>query len=397
MKFNFKNTEHSSAISTYRDRKSSYHKRQRREERSHTTSSTVINDTEEDATDFLDGIDDSHVTQTGEIRCVCGATENVLAPKTKKKVYVRDGWVGCGRCNVRQHTLCVMYGFVEGAIPDEYFCEVCEPDIHKGRKEKESLAETGSPLPIQIQSGPETALIEESRYGLPNAELRLQASSVELNSVVDNRLATAREKIKDLEAEVLELKLDLDIRAATVAQKDQEISALRQAQKQRDYLKRLPVEELMTQNIDMSKKLHASINNREQRTKFTKLDGTSREWFGSTKIDEGFTDLYSESQQILCRRDSEIWEFTPSLVQHCELRQLVSKCLAIDLETSSQMQAAMHRLLSFSPDGVVRALATSALLEWVFETGFPQFDEEQSQLFSSYRELLAEQGIAVHI
>jgi len=63
-------------------------------------------------------------------RCLCGNQDFVQTPKTKA-MHANPGlYVQCERCNVWQHGFCM--GFMaEKEIPNEYYCELCEPSFHR--------------------------------------------------------------------------------------------------------------------------------------------------------------------------------------------------------------------------------------------------------------------------
>jgi hypothetical protein len=57
-------------------------------------------------------------------RCMCGQQDY---PGDEKKF---DGaFVQCDECKVWQHIGCVH--FPREKIPQEYFCELCKPDLHQ--------------------------------------------------------------------------------------------------------------------------------------------------------------------------------------------------------------------------------------------------------------------------
>lgn len=63
-------------------------------------------------------------------RCICGNEEFVSTPRTKALNAEPGLYVQCERCNVWQHGFCM--GFeTEGDIPNEYYCEKCEPLFHR--------------------------------------------------------------------------------------------------------------------------------------------------------------------------------------------------------------------------------------------------------------------------
>jgi hypothetical protein len=208
----------------------------------------------------------------------------------------------------------------------------------------------------------------------------------------DTRFSNAKEKINDLEEEMLELKRDLSDRDTAIIALERQIASLRAAQKVRDEQSGLPIEKMIHRYFNKEKRLLAELKIREDGSKFTSLTSNSREWFGSTKLDEGFCDVYSQSRQTLCRHDTETMPFVPALVKHDDLRKLISRCLATSAEAPEHLQEGMHRLSGFSLEAVVRSLITSALAEWVFDTDFPNFENHSSEVLTKYRELLATQG-----
>lgn len=63
-------------------------------------------------------------------RCICGNEEFVSTPRTKALNAEPGLYVQCERCNVWQHGFCM--GFeAEADIPNEYYCEKCEPLFHR--------------------------------------------------------------------------------------------------------------------------------------------------------------------------------------------------------------------------------------------------------------------------
>ena len=69
---------------------------------------------------------DEEDDQEAIIRCICGSTEEN-----------DDGMmICCDRCSSWQHNECMEIPEDEGAIPDNYLCEVCDPDAHKSLLER---------------------------------------------------------------------------------------------------------------------------------------------------------------------------------------------------------------------------------------------------------------------
>jgi hypothetical protein len=222
--------------------------------------------------------------------------------------------------------------------------------------------------------------------------LHSSINAKESPSRIDTRLENARDKIRDLDEDLQVARADIREREENVASLEREVLSLQAARKKRDEQSEFPIEESIERNLKLEKRLLADLKMREEGNKFTTLSGASREWFGTTKMDEGFCDVYGESRQALCRHDNETIPFIPSLDGHEDLRRLVTKCFSLSNGVSKHSQDAMSKLSTFSPEAIVRALITCALAEWVFETDFPKFDDGQSEVLTKYRELLVKQG-----
>lgn len=320
---------------------------------------------------------------------VINDSEDDLENTPERKGHVEKGHSQPVGCNCRGTRAVLASESRESA----YFCERCEPQgsssIAGNNLSTKFVSSRSATGPIEERRSNETSETEDAPSPIAALEA---AEAVETNATAGPRLVTAQERISDLEGEAWQLKLELEVRDTTITGLQREVSCLREAQKQRDSQAGIPLEKLMTENLDLQKTLRANLSARQDGAKFAKLTNTSREWFGNIKTNDGFYDIYSESQQILCQRDCENWEFQPSIIQHTKLQKLVSKSLAVELNTHSQAEEAMRELLKFTPDTVVRALATSALLQWVFETDFPRFDEGPSEILEEYRSLLGSQG-----
>lgn len=57
------------------------------------------------------------------IRCVCGATE--------QDDDSGEPWIACDTCGAWQHNVCVGISPYTEDVPKNYWCEQCEPDMHK--------------------------------------------------------------------------------------------------------------------------------------------------------------------------------------------------------------------------------------------------------------------------
>jgi hypothetical protein len=353
-----------------------------------------VEDSEDDLSEILTEDLEHYGERKEEIRCICGATEENHVPEGLTEEDKCVEWIQCTGCNVWQHKLCVKTSFDGDTSPDDYFCELCKPSAHKSERDRRLSSHTveeASTGPIEQTPGSvsaEPGARTERTTLTPHSSLPVENST----SATDTKLENAREKIKELEEELMELKLDFSVSEGSVAALERQLSSLRAAQKRRDEQSGFPVEELIERNLNVEKRLLAAGKVREEATKFTSLVATSREWFGTTKVDEGFYDVYGQSRQTLCRRDNDTVPFVPSLLKYEGLRNLVGRCLGISLKDPERAQEAMCKFSMFSPEAVVRSLINSALAQWVFETDFPQFDDSSSLVLSKYRELLITQG-----
>lgn len=167
---------------------------------------------------------------------------------------------------------------------------------------------------------------ETSTDGLP-----LTASDLTINAIASPsavaELASAKERIQQLEGEVLELQEDK-------GQLQEEVSFLRDALERRD-------------------------------TVIVK-----------------YSTMSSEVQQI-SDSGSEVWDSEPYIgPDKNALWELVGRCLGRSLGEKSDKKAAMDHLLKFRPCIAIQALTMTALCIWVLE--FDYILEPQSEVFTVY-------------
>lgn len=62
-------------------------------------------------------------TEDEIIRCVCGATE--------QDEDSGEPWIACDTCGAWQHNVCVGMSVFTEDVPNNYYCEQCEPTMHK--------------------------------------------------------------------------------------------------------------------------------------------------------------------------------------------------------------------------------------------------------------------------
>lgn len=319
---------------------------------------------------------------------ICGATE----PDKERDSTVN--WIKCDSCHVRQHANCFQNSLNGPTIPDKRFCQGCKPTAKIHSRNSRSSSQTVDQQSTEpFEPNPELGSVAPTaRHEQITFTISSPAVVEPSETGIDVQLRNAIEKIDDLEEERLDLKLDLSYRDAEIKSLKREIASLRDSQRERDELSGVPIEQLMERTLNLEKKLLANLKAREHGAKFTTLTTSSREWFGSTKVDEGFCDTHSQSRQTLCRQENETVPFVPDLDKQDDLRSLVCRCLTISAETPKELKEATRKLFRLSSEVVVRSLITSALAEWVFDTDFPKFDDGSSDVLEKYRELLVMQG-----
>lgn len=356
----------------------------------------VVEDSDDELSDILSEDLEDYGAQNKVVRCTCGAVEECQLPPGLAEEEAICDWVECTSCKAWQHQLCVKDSLGSDTIPEDYSCERCKVNIHRNKRDRRVSSYTVDESSVELTVHESKSVpVESIPRQEPPQPSTLSSIAVEIStSAIGTQLESARDKIEELEEDLLDLKQELSDRDASVADLRKEMSSLREAQKQRDGQAGCPIEELMEQNVKLGNRLKADLLIRDEGSKFINLTAKSREWFGSTKIDRGFEDVYGQSRQTFCRCENETVPFIPFLAKYEDLRKLVSKCLKLSTEDATQLQEAISQLSKLSPEAVVRALITSALAEWVFETDFPRFDDGPSEILSKYRELLATQGIA---
>ena len=360
---------------------------------SHIDPSPVVEDSDSELSDLRSEDVEDHQPdgdKTRKIRCICGATATEESLIGLIDEFAKTRYIQCRICSVWQHMLCVRCDW--HATPEHYICEICEPKANEKEDRRLSSHTVGEDSSEWVELNPQIVSVASTTLSERPASTSPTASKGSTTGIIDVRLRNAKEKISDLEQELLESKLDLSFRDKEVSALKRQIVCLRAAQKMRDEQSGCPIEQSIEHNLTLERKLIADLNIREENTKFTRLTSTSREWFGTTKVKEGFVDIYSQSRQSLWRHDSDSVPFVPDLAKHGDLGRLVSRCSAIPTEYPKKLQEAMCKLARLAPEAVVRSLITSALAEWVFDTDFPKFDDCSSELLRRYRELLATQG-----
>jgi hypothetical protein len=211
----------------------------------------------------------------------------------------------------------------------------------------------------------------------------------------DARLEGAKAQIIVLEEQLLEKEEYLNMERNALKAKEREASLLVTAARQRDSCHSWPREKVITDYLEKVNDLNLRLDKREHWGTFTNLKSTSRERFATKINDLRFQDIYSYARDIPFRHNYDTLPFIPSLEHQTALKTLVCIVLGgekIDPPDLGQVQTSFKSFSRFSPKAIIRALASSALQAWVFETDFPQFDDNYSEILNHYRASLLEQG-----
>jgi hypothetical protein len=337
----------------------------------------------------------------GETHCLCGGTQEGLE---------LENFIQCDNCNNWQHIRCVKYSFAGGVEPENYFCERCNPEAHK------RVSASGTPvlttgvdsenskhpweLEVPNQEGfigretkkPDAIIFLHSintDTHFPSSESLIEMSQVTANPIME----CASKEIIDLREQLWQKDCDLRDLEMALKELETEASTLREAQRQRDKQYSQPVEQLIEHSLNLKRTLQNDFNKRDDTTRFAILSSESREWFSKRELGDGFYDVYSQSQQIVGQYDREKVEPLPSFENFEELQELLHSCLGRDSAAREERGDTTSRICRMTPQAVVRALATAALRKWVFETDFPTFDVNASELLTHYREVLRTQGV----
>lgn len=208
----------------------------------------------------------------------------------------------------------------------------------------------------------------------------------------DRKIATAKSKIDEMRCLMVEKDTRLEDYRQEVQDKNRELAQLKVTRAQVLDDHKRPMEDVI---IDLKAKIHrleAEIEVKSNLGIFNKLRSGSRDRFGESQIVQGFADIYSQSKQIICRQDRKTLPCVPLLDELQDLRRLVEKISAPSPDGGTLTDDMMSYLAHANPQAAIRALAASALREWIFMTRYPEFEENDSKLLQGYRSSIAKQG-----
>lgn len=71
---------------------------------------------------------------------------------------------------------------------------------------------------------------------------------------------------------------------------------------------------------------------------------------------------------------------------------MLRRSLGLNSQSNISLESLLEKFSRISPRSVLRTLVAAAVCEWIFESDFPNFEEEGSRILAKYREHLALQG-----
>jgi hypothetical protein len=255
---------------------------------------------------------------------------------------------------------------------------------------------------LEASGGPRTCQRQVRRslsVPLPSEEVQGRRGENEVYTVEvlrqawQQNLDAAATEIRKLQGELQLKEGQLRRYETDLLRSNAHVAELQSAQKQRIDNKEAQLEALILSKDQYIKQKRKELKDRETLGTFTRLLPTSREWFAKINMKSGFLEIYAESKQVLYHHNSRRPFYIPSFSQNETLRLLCCKGLGLDPDTIRvPLEHVRLNLLKLSPQAITRALITSALREWVFQTDFPRLDEVPSELLMKYREHLLAQG-----
>lgn len=272
-----------------------------------------------------------------------------------------------------------------------------EPEGGQQEKRQENKDKTrGSLEPSSLYTSSE---LDESTVGESlDEENRTFRSKFHLSSpaeiLLQERLDEATAQMKSLRHMLIKKESELQAQTNEYERVKFQRDLLESAQKERDLNRGDPLEAFILQKNRYIHKIVGELNDRERLGAFTTFSQISPASRSRKSIQEGFKEIYFNSQTISCQYDRDRPFFVPSLEKYDELRVLVCKGLSIDPQKTIRDKDTKAHLSKLAPQAVIRAVTTSALREWVFEDDFPRFGNV-TELFAKYRESIAKLGMPV--
>lgn len=274
--------------------------------------------------------------------------------------------------------------------------ETKQDEDHKETSEKDYAQGTCEPPYLDTNSesddsASEDSLDEENHNFMSKVRLRTATERL-----LKERLDVAITQMKALRHQLNQKQSQLQQEEDKTKKLQVQKGILQSAQRERDFRNGEPVEQLIGLKDQYIDKLKGLLEDREKLGSFTKSFQRSSSKQLKLPLDEDFKDIYSQCQHIPCQYDNERAFFVPVLDLYDDLRILVCRGLGIDPNDNVQADKVNVDFSKLTAQAIVRAVTTSALREWVFESDYPCL-HSKSKLLVEYRESVANLGMRIPI
>lgn len=208
----------------------------------------------------------------------------------------------------------------------------------------------------------------------------------------DNQLKEAMWTIEELQDKLNKSESMLREKERLIIQKQRQIDLLRLAKKQRDRNSGGAYEQLIEEKDQQIQTLARRLGDRETLGSFTKTRA-SLERFEKESVTYNFREAHFAAQEFTGRHSLSEEFSIPDLERYPELKRLICNALGIDQNARIPNTAHIETALSeLTPQAILRAVSSSALTKWVYETEYPAMDSGSSKLLEAYRRQLLTQG-----
>ncbi|KAM3084867.1 hypothetical protein ACMFMG_003313 [Clarireedia jacksonii] len=125
-------------------------------------------------------------------------------------------------------------------------------------------------------------------------------------------------------------------------------------------------------------RLSRELEDSRSLSRFTRLNANSQEVF-EPNIIQGFVELFSMSEQIFCDRSRRNHTTMPHHGQHKELHDMACHVFTQPDASEAVARGLLTKLSELNPGMVLRALTSSLLIRWVFETNYPCIEDSSAE------------------
>jgi chromosome segregation ATPase len=195
------------------------------------------------------------------------------------------------------------------------------------------------------------------------------------NHFDDMRLELAMQQVQSLEADVNDHVARL---RDCEEERDEFENQVRLLESNSKSMQKNSMEYLLNQRDREIARLRGELEDSKSLSRFTRLDAASHEVF-EPNIIQGFVELFSMSEQILCERSRCNVTTMQHHGQHKELHDITSHIFTQSDASEEVTQSLLRKLSELDPGVVLRALTSSLLIKWVFETNYPCIEESSAE------------------